>query len=123
MAPGPELLLERMGSTLENGKERARRRITLPFFRQSAKMSASLSNCRGSCGFMCGTSHKTQELVALAQGGDEPALERLYRVYAERVRWMVRLRMGKALRGRLESMDLVQDVLVHAFQGLGNHAQ
>jgi RNA polymerase sigma-70 factor (ECF subfamily) len=58
---------------------------------------------------------KTQELVILAKGGDESALERLYRVYGERVRWMVRFRMGKALRSRLESMDLVQDVFVNAF--------
>jgi RNA polymerase sigma-70 factor (subfamily 1) len=58
---------------------------------------------------------KTQQLVILAKGGDESALERLYRVYGERVRWMVRFRMGKALRSRLESMDLVQDVFVNAF--------
>lgn len=58
---------------------------------------------------------KTQELVILAKGGDESALERLYRVYGERVRWMVRFRMGKALRSRLESMDIVQDVFVNAF--------
>ncbi len=69
---------------------------------------------------MCSASQKTQQLVALAQEGDEPALERLYRVYGERVRWMVRFRMGKVLRSKLESVDLVQDVLVHAFQGLGN---
>jgi RNA polymerase sigma-70 factor, ECF subfamily len=69
---------------------------------------------------MCNAGHKTQQLVALAKEGDEPALERLYRVYGERVRWMVRFRMGKVLRSKLESMDLVQDVLVHAFQGLGS---
>jgi RNA polymerase sigma-70 factor (ECF subfamily) len=61
------------------------------------------------------TSDKTQQLVILAKGGDESALERLYRVYGERVRWMVRFRMGKTLRSRLESMDLVQDVFVNAF--------
>ena len=64
---------------------------------------------------MCKTGDKTQQLVMLAKGGDESALERLYRVYGERVRWMVRFRMGKALRSRLESMDLVQDVFVNAF--------
>ncbi len=65
-------------------------------------------------------SNKTQQLVILAKGGDESALERLYRVYGERVRWMVRFRMGKALRSKLESMDLVQDVFVHALGGLGD---
>ncbi|UCG59146.1 MAG: sigma-70 family RNA polymerase sigma factor [Phycisphaerales bacterium] len=62
--------------------------------------------------------HKTQQLVALAKGGDESALDQLCRVYAERVRWMVRLRMGKELRRRLDSMDVVQDVLIHAVGGI-----
>ena len=64
--------------------------------------------------------HKTKQLVTLAKDGDESALERLYHVYGERVRWMVRFRMGKELRSKLESMDLVQDVFVHALQGLGD---
>lgn len=67
---------------------------------------------------MRNTSDKTQQLVILAKSGDESALERLYRVYGERVRWMVRFRMGKALRSRLESMDLVQDVFINAFGAL-----
>ena len=67
---------------------------------------------------MCTCSQKTQELVALAQGGDQSALNNLYRVYAERVRWMVRFRMSKELRSKLESMDIVQDTLVHALRGL-----
>ena len=61
---------------------------------------------------------KTRELVALAKEGDESALNRLYGAYAERVRWMVRFRMGRQLRSKLESMDLVQDTLIHAFNGL-----
>lgn len=64
--------------------------------------------------------HKTQQLVTLARNGDASALDHLYRVYGERVRWMVRLRMGSALRARMESMDLVQEVLIHAFRGLSN---
>ena len=67
---------------------------------------------------MCALGQKTQELVALAKDGDETALNHLYRVYSERVRWMVRLRMSKELRSKLESMDLVQDTLIHAFSGL-----
>ncbi len=63
-------------------------------------------------------SQKTQELVALAKDGDHSALNRLYRVYAERVRWMVRFRMTKELRSKLESMDIVQDTLIHALRGL-----
>lgn len=61
---------------------------------------------------------KTQELVTLAKDGDRTALNQLYRAYSERVRWMVRLRMSKELRSKLESMDLVQDTLLHALNGL-----
>ncbi len=62
--------------------------------------------------------HKTQYLVTLARAGDDSALNQLCNVYGERVRRIVRLRMGKELRSRLDSMDLVQDALVNALQGL-----
>ena len=68
---------------------------------------------------MCTLGQKTQELVTLAKHGDESALNQLYRAYVERVRWMVRFNMSKELRAKLESMDLVQDALIHALQGLG----
>jgi RNA polymerase sigma-70 factor (ECF subfamily) len=67
---------------------------------------------------MCTVGQKTQELVALAKDGDQSALNRLYTAYAERVRWMVRFRMGKELRSKLESMDLVQETFIHALRGL-----
>ncbi|MFH1882148.1 MAG: sigma-70 family RNA polymerase sigma factor [Planctomycetota bacterium] len=67
---------------------------------------------------MCTFGQKTQHLVVLAKEGDKSALNQLYRVYAERVRWMVRFRMSKELRSKLESMDLVQDTLIHALSGL-----
>jgi RNA polymerase sigma-70 factor (subfamily 1) len=63
---------------------------------------------------------KTQELVVLAQGGDNSALDQLCRVYGERVHRIVRFRMGRELRGKLESMDLVQDAFVEAVRDLGN---
>jgi RNA polymerase sigma-70 factor (ECF subfamily) len=63
-------------------------------------------------------SHKTQDLVILAKEGDYSALDQLCRVYGERVRRIVRLRMGQELRSKLESMDLVQDALVCALGGL-----
>lgn len=67
---------------------------------------------------MCAPSQKTQELVVLAKDGDKSALNQLYRVYGERVRWMMRLRMGRELRSQMDSMDLVQDTLIHALSGL-----
>ena len=64
--------------------------------------------------------NKTQNLVTLAREGDEIALNQLCRVYAARVLWLVRLRMGKELRAKLESMDVVQDVLIYALRDLGD---
>lgn len=69
---------------------------------------------------MCTPSQKTQELVVLAKGGDNSAQDRLCRVYGERVRRIVRLRMGAELRSKLESMDLVQDALMCALRDLGD---
>jgi RNA polymerase sigma-70 factor (ECF subfamily) len=67
---------------------------------------------------MCTFGQKTRHLVVLAKEGDQSALNQLYSVYADRIRWMVRFRMNKELRSRLESMDLVQETLIHAFSGL-----
>ena len=64
--------------------------------------------------------YKTQRLVTLAQAGDESALDRLCNVYGERVRRIIRLRMGKELRSRMESMDLVQDAFISALRSLDN---
>ncbi|MFC1635815.1 sigma-70 family RNA polymerase sigma factor [Planctomycetota bacterium] len=64
--------------------------------------------------------NRTQNLVTLAREGDETALNHLCRVYAARVLWLVRLRMGKELRSKLESMDLVQEVLISALGDLGD---
>ena len=67
---------------------------------------------------MCNIDQKTQELVTLAKEGDDSALERLCSVYGERVRRIIRLRMGSEIRPRLDSMDLVQDALFSALGGL-----
>ena len=67
---------------------------------------------------MCNFDQKTQELVILAKEGDDSALEQLCRIYGERVRRIIRLRMGKEIRPRLDSMDLVQDALILALGGL-----
>ena len=64
--------------------------------------------------------HKTQYLVALAQAGDNSAINQLCKVYGERVRRIVRLRMGRELRPKLDSMDLVQEAIFSALEGLGN---
>ncbi len=69
---------------------------------------------------MCTFSQKTRHLVVLAKDGDKSALSQLYMVYAERVRRILRLRMSKELRPKLDSMDLVQDALLSALGGIGD---
>lgn len=61
---------------------------------------------------------KTQQLVTLAQDGDNSAMDQLCKVYSERIQRIVRFRMGNELRGKLESMDLVQDAFVEAVRDL-----
>jgi len=61
---------------------------------------------------------KTQQLITLAKKGNPRALNHLCGLYVERIRRIVRLRMGPELRVQLESMDLVQDALLAAVQGL-----
>ena len=62
--------------------------------------------------------HKTQHLVALAKNGDQLAIEQLCKVYGERIRRIIRLRMGAKLRSKLDSVDIVQDALILALTGL-----
>lgn len=64
--------------------------------------------------------HKTRCLVALAKEGDHSALAQLCNVYGERVWRIIRLRMGRELRVRLDSMDLVQEALLLALKNLGD---
>ena len=61
---------------------------------------------------------ETQKLVSLAQGGDSAALDQLCKIYGERVLRIVRLRMGRELRSKLESMDVVQDAFVSVVKNL-----
>ena len=61
---------------------------------------------------------KTQHLVALAKEGDEAAANQLCSVYGERVRRIVRLRLDHKLRSKLDSVDVVQDALMLALDGL-----
>ncbi|UCF15652.1 MAG: sigma-70 family RNA polymerase sigma factor [Phycisphaerales bacterium] len=62
--------------------------------------------------------YRTRQLISLAREGDETAKEQLFQAYGERVLWIVRLRMGKELRTKLESMDLVQEAFISALRGL-----
>lgn len=63
-------------------------------------------------------SQKTKHLVTLAKAGDDDALDWLCRVYGERIRRIIRLRIGRDLRVKLDSMDIIQDALFNALRGL-----
>lgn len=58
----------------------------------------------------------TFDLVHRAQSGDRSALERLMERYYDRLRAVVRIRLGSRLRGLLESGDILQDTLMAAME-------
>ena len=57
---------------------------------------------------------RTMDLVRRAHGGDGAALDRIIDRYYERVRRIVRLRLGSALRKRVDSSDILQEVFLEA---------
>lgn len=57
---------------------------------------------------------RTLVLVRHAKNGDEDALNRIMERYYERVRRIVRLRLGNKLRLRVDSGDILQDTFMKA---------
>lgn len=57
---------------------------------------------------------RSVDLVRKAQGGNDSALNELFDRYYERVRRIVRLRLGRKLRSALESGDILQETFAHA---------
>lgn len=60
----------------------------------------------------------TSDLLRRAKKGDREALNDLCARYGERLRTVVRLRLGIRLRSKLESCDVVQDALMKALPGI-----
>ncbi len=58
------------------------------------------------------------ELVQRAQAGDEEARNRLFTRYYDRVRRIVRMRLGPALRAHLEDGDILQETFAAAVEAL-----
>lgn len=58
----------------------------------------------------------TLTLVHKAKAGEGDALNLLFDRYIPRVLWIVRMRIGSGLRGRMESMDIVQEVMIRAIK-------
>lgn len=61
---------------------------------------------------------KTLALVHRAQEGDRDALDKLFARYEDRVRAIVRMRLGRVLRQRIESGDILQNTFMAALEGL-----
>ena len=60
----------------------------------------------------------TARLLQRARDGDRAAYDRLFALAADRLLLYVRLRLGKGLRDRLESMDVVQEAYLEAWKDL-----
>jgi RNA polymerase sigma-70 factor (ECF subfamily) len=58
------------------------------------------------------------ELVLRAQGGDQDSLNRLCERYYDRVRKIVRLRLGARLRNSVDSGDILQETFLAAVRSL-----
>jgi len=62
---------------------------------------------------------ETAVLLRQARAGSAEAVERLYERTAPRLLAFIRLRLGRTLRGRLESRDILQATLLRSFERLG----
>ncbi len=63
-------------------------------------------------------SMETVALILRHREGRQGALEELFRRYEDRVRRLVRVRMGSFLRSRSEVEDIVQETMMNAFTSL-----
>lgn len=66
-------------------------------------------------------SDRTRELLAAARGGDEAAVAGLLDRHREALCRLVRARMDRAIRRRVDASDVVQDVLLEASNRLPDY--
>lgn len=59
-------------------------------------------------------------LIDRAKAGDNDALGRLYGIYEKRLNQEIRIKLGKKLRGRLETQDLMQSVWKDVLSDMGD---
>ena len=64
------------------------------------------------------TREESTDLLRRARTGSPEALDELYGRYSGRLLALIRLRMGRALRARLDSGDILQATLLKSFQHL-----
>jgi RNA polymerase sigma-70 factor (ECF subfamily) len=68
-------------------------------------------------------SEETQQLLRQAGGGDADAVNRLLERHRASLRNMIRLRLDRALAGRVDASDVVQDVLLEASRRLDDYVR
>ncbi len=66
-------------------------------------------------------SQETQELLRKAEEGDAAAINNLMDRHRESLRQMVNMRMDRAIAGRVDASDVVQDVLWEASRRLEDY--
>ena len=66
-------------------------------------------------------SDQTQELLQNAGQGDADAVNQLLDRHRDSLRQMVQFRLDRALAGRIDASDIVQDVLLEAHQRLADY--
>ena len=68
------------------------------------------------------TRDESTALLLAARAGSADALDRLYQRVSGRLLAIVRLRMGRDLRSRMESQDILQATLIKSFERLDQFA-
>lgn len=68
-------------------------------------------------------SEETQELLLSAKRGNDDAVNNLLDRHRNAIRKMVQMRMDKAVAGRVDASDIVQDVMLDASQRLSEFIQ
>ncbi len=63
-----------------------------------------------------GAAGATADLVARARAGDRDAYDRLFELAADRALLFVRLRLGPALRDKVDALDVLQEAYLEAHQ-------
>lgn len=76
----------------------------------------TLEICLSARNYMNDPLDTTVALVRRSKEGDSEALNLLFKKYLERVHYLVRLRIGKGLRGHLESQDIVQEAMIRGLK-------
>ena len=68
------------------------------------------------------TREESTALLVAARNGSPAALDDLYRRIAGRLLAIIRVRLGRSLRGRLESRDILQATFLRSFERLDQFA-